>query len=339
VVPGAQNFNHDTSAIIPGLSVSDADGNLSTTQLSVAHGMIEIDLAGGAVIASGASGSNALTLSGSQAQINAALGTLRYKGDSKYVGLDSLSVLSTDGDGNNDADEVLINVNNTAPVAADLFVETNQNQSISGTLAASDAESDPIQFAAIGDEFPVHGTLVINQNGTYTYTPDLNFVGLDSFNYSVEDNANGVSQYTVTVTVNAVNQPPTGENVITSTNEDVELTEYFPVAVDPEGNNPIVYAILVPPSHGEVTINEVDFDGTYYTYTYKPNLNYNGPDSFQYVARDSLGNESIYTVTIDVKSANDAPTSEDKTLTIEEDDPYVFGLADFAFNDAIESNT
>ena len=55
-VPGAQTFNHDTSTIIPGWSVNDADGNLSTTRLSVAHGVVEVDLAGGAVIASGASG-------------------------------------------------------------------------------------------------------------------------------------------------------------------------------------------------------------------------------------------------------------------------------------------
>ena len=78
-VPGAQTVNEDTVLSIGGLSVNDVDGNLSTTQLAVANGTLNVSLAGGATISAGANGSSSLTLSGTQAQINAALASLSYR--------------------------------------------------------------------------------------------------------------------------------------------------------------------------------------------------------------------------------------------------------------------
>ena len=72
-VPGAQTVNEDTALSIGGVSVNDVDGNLSTTQLTVTNGALNVSLAGGATISAGANGSSTLTLSGTQAQINAAL--------------------------------------------------------------------------------------------------------------------------------------------------------------------------------------------------------------------------------------------------------------------------
>jgi hypothetical protein len=97
-VPGAQTVNEDTVLSIGGISVSDADGNLATTQLAVTNGTLNVSLAGGASISAGANGSSTLTLSGTQAQINAALATLSYQGNANFNGGDTLTVLSTDGD-------------------------------------------------------------------------------------------------------------------------------------------------------------------------------------------------------------------------------------------------
>src|SRR6202008_2717090 len=57
VVPGAQTVNEDTSLSISGVSVTDVDGNLSTTQLTVTNGALNVSLAGGATISAGANGS------------------------------------------------------------------------------------------------------------------------------------------------------------------------------------------------------------------------------------------------------------------------------------------
>src|SRR2546423_8113319 len=83
-VPGAQVVNEDTALAVGGISVTDVDGNLSTVQLAVANGTVTVNLAGGATISSGANGTATLTLSGTQAQINAALGTLAYQGKVHY---------------------------------------------------------------------------------------------------------------------------------------------------------------------------------------------------------------------------------------------------------------
>src|SRR4030095_11038076 len=63
-VPGAQQMNEDAVLSIAGVSVNDVDGNLSTTQLSVTNGALNVSLAGGATISSGANRRSTLTLCG-----------------------------------------------------------------------------------------------------------------------------------------------------------------------------------------------------------------------------------------------------------------------------------
>ncbi len=126
-VPAAvQNIPEDVLTAIPGISVNDVDGNLATTQLTVLNGIVNVNLAGGATISAGANSSATLTLSGTQAQINAALATVNYQGNLNYNGGDTLTVLSTDSSGVplTDSDDVTINVTpvddapvNTVPAA------------------------------------------------------------------------------------------------------------------------------------------------------------------------------------------------------------------------------
>src|SRR5207344_781641 len=117
-VPGAQTVNEDTALSIAGVSVNDVDGNLSTTRLTVTNGAVTVSLAGGATISAGANGSATLTLSGTQAQINAALATVSYQGSVNFNGSDTLTVLSTDSNAVTDSDAIAITVNavNDAPV-------------------------------------------------------------------------------------------------------------------------------------------------------------------------------------------------------------------------------
>ena len=60
------------------------------------NGAVNVSLAGGATISAGANGSSTLTLSGTQAQINAALASISYQGNANFNGADTLTVLSTD---------------------------------------------------------------------------------------------------------------------------------------------------------------------------------------------------------------------------------------------------
>src|SRR5204862_1826176 len=107
-VPGAKTVNEDTSLSIAGVSVNDVDGNLSTTKLTVTNGTLNVSLAGGATISAGANSSATLTLSGTQAQINAALASLSYQGTLNFSDSNRLTVLSTDANAVMACDTIII---------------------------------------------------------------------------------------------------------------------------------------------------------------------------------------------------------------------------------------
>ena len=117
-VPGAQVVNEDTALAISGISVADSDTNLSTVQLSVTNGILNVTLSGGASISGGGNGTGTLTISGSQADINATLASLTYQGNLNFNGSDTLTMVSTDAGALSDTDTVDITINavNDAPV-------------------------------------------------------------------------------------------------------------------------------------------------------------------------------------------------------------------------------
>lgn len=68
----------------------------------------------------------------------------------------------------------------------------------------SDADGDPLQ--SVLGEGPEHGTLQLNEDGSFTYQPDNNFNGLDSFTYKVSDGSQSSDLITVNLTVEAIDQ-------------------------------------------------------------------------------------------------------------------------------------
>lgn len=89
----------NTALAISGLSVADIDAasGTMTTTLSAVSGGITVSLAGGASVSGGSNGSSPVTLSGTLAQLNAALATLSYKSNDGFTGTDTLTVLTNDG--------------------------------------------------------------------------------------------------------------------------------------------------------------------------------------------------------------------------------------------------
>lgn len=149
VVPAAQTLSEDTSIVISGTSVSDADGNLGTTRLSVTKGNILVSLAGGATISAGANGSGTLTLSGTSVQINNALASITYTPAVNYNGTDVLTVLSTDKAGSIDTDTVNITINsvNDAPGGTDATLTAVEDTARTFT-AADFGFTDPFDSPA-----------------------------------------------------------------------------------------------------------------------------------------------------------------------------------------------
>src|SRR6185312_14246326 len=235
-VPGAQTVNEDAALSIGGVSVNDVDGNLSTTRLTVTNGTVTVSLAGGATISAGANSSSTLTLSGTQAQINAALASLSYQGNLNFNGADTLTVLSTDGNAVTDSDSVAITVSsvNDAPVNAvpgaqtvnedtalsisgvsvndvDGNLSTTRLTVASGTVSVSLAGGATISAGANGSStLTLSGTQAqINAAlATLSYQCSANFNGADTLTVLSTDANGATDSDTVAITVNSVNDAP-----------------------------------------------------------------------------------------------------------------------------------
>src|SRR5213075_1686428 len=222
-----------------------------------------------------------------------------------------------------------------AIVADDAYTtpeDTTLTVSAPGGLANdTHIDRDPITASLV--DSPAHGTLGLNSDGSFTYTPALNYNGPDSFTYKANDGqADSPTNATVSITVTPVNDPPgTSGGIVAddayTTPEDTTLTVVAPgvLANDSDIDGDPITAILVDsPAHGTLSLNS---DGSF---SYTPALNYNGPDSFTYKANDGLADSPTNaTVNITVTPVNDPPgtsggivaddaytTPEDTTLTV-----------------------
>ena len=241
-------------------------------------------------------------------------------------------------DGNSNVDGLLqlgpITPVNDGPVAVNDSVTGDEDTPLAGnvlandtdvdgdTLAVTDADGNPANGVTpvVG---PVHGTLVLNANGTFTYTPDANYNGSDSFTYRVSDGHGGFAEAVVSLNVKPVNDAPTDSNGTAATLEDKPFTGTLPIGSDADGNA-LTYAKASDPSHGAVVVNA---NGTY---TYKPNPNFNGADSFTYTVSDGHGGANTYTVTVVVAAVNDAPVIKPVTAPVSADRSKVtFDLSKF----------
>ena len=208
---------------------------------------------------------------------------------------------------------------NNAPVAVDDAYTTNEDMqlivSAPGVLANdTDAELDTLTAALVTG--PAHGTLIFGADGGFTYTPELNYFGGDSFTYQVSDGALDSNIATVTLTVNAVNDAPDAQDDAFTTDEDTVLTVPMPgvLANDTDIDSTLTAVVATGPANGTLVFNA---DGSF---TYTPNLNFNGSDSFTYRASDAPGSESnLATVLLTVNAVNDAPVAVNDAYTTDED--------------------
>jgi methionine-rich copper-binding protein CopC len=197
---------------------------------------------------------------------------------------------------------VVVSVNPSQPVVAgdDAYStpeDTTLNVAAPGVLQ-NDNDPDGQGISATLLTNPTHGSVTLAGNGAFTYIPNPNFNGTDSFTYRVSDGTSN-DDATVTITVSNVNDAPKANNVTRTTNEETPVSVTLS-ATDTEPGT-LTYNVGAP-SHGVLS-------GTAPNLTYTPNANYFGPDSFTYTVTDSGGKVSnVATVNITVVNVNDAPS-------------------------------
>jgi VCBS repeat-containing protein len=266
--------------------------------------------------------------------VNNGDGTFAYTPNANFNGTDTFTYDVTDDgatggspDPKSSTGTVTITVSavNDAPVANDDSYSTERNAALSvpapGALANdTDVEGDALSAVKVAN--PAHGTVTMNGDGSFTYTPASGFVGDDSFTYKANDGAADSNVATVSITVQ--NTAPVATNDSYSLSEDNVLTvgtAAGPLANDSDANgDPLAALKVTDPAHGSATLNP---DGSFF---YTPSPNYNGPDSFTYQANDGVADSNVATVTVAVRPVNDAPTASDGAASTNEDTPSTIDL-------------
>jgi ELWxxDGT repeat protein/VCBS repeat-containing protein len=182
-------------------------------------------------------------------------------------------------------------------------------------VLGNDSDPDSVTLTAQLVNGPSHGTLTLNPDGTFEYTPTTGFAGTDTFTYQASDGTYLSNIATVTITVTAVNDPPVADDDSYSTEEDTPLIVAGPgvLANDTDVDGDTLTAVLVSgPANGVLTLNA---DGSF---TYTPNANFNGTDSFTYHANDGSADSPVATVSLTITAVNDAPVVDGATFSLDE---------------------
>nr|WP_290222797.1 tandem-95 repeat protein [Trichocoleus desertorum] len=262
--------------------------------------------------------------------VNNGNGTFSYTPTTDFNGTDSFTYVVDDGKGGTAEATVLLRVTplNDAPTATAEDVSTAEETAIAINLLdnASDVDGDPLTFSVGAN--PRNGTVVNNNNGVFTYTPRLNFVGSDSFTYRVNDGRGGTAFATVGITVGDVNDSPIARNDSFTGNEDTEFT-FSVIANDTDiESDPLTVTEFTEAANGTLTNNNG-------TFTYQANENFNGSDSFTYVIDDGRGGTATASVNLIIRPVNDAPVANSDELVTNED---TLGNVNVLFNDSDVDN-
>jgi hypothetical protein len=255
--------------------------------------------------------------------------------------------------------------NNHAPVAvADTYSVLEDNvltvPALTGVLANdTDADSDPLTSVLVTNA--ANGNVVLNTDGSFTYTPNANFNGADSFTYKANDGISDSAPVTVTLNVTSVNDAPSGTDKLITTLEDTSYTFTasdfgFTDPNDSPANALLAVKITTLPAAGTLLDNGVavtpgqsvsaaDIAGGLLTFAPAANANGAGYANFTFQVQDNGGtanggvdlDQSPNTITFNVTSVNDAPSGADKLITTLEDTSYTFTASDFGFTDPNDS--
>ncbi len=279
-ITSGSSLNILTSALLA--NDSDPDGNPITSVVLTgpSHGTLNLSANGGFVYTPGAN----------------------------YNGADSFTYQASDGTALSGPATVNLNITavNDAPVAANGSASGPEDTVVNGSASASDVDGDLLNYLLVFDA--QHGHVVLNANGTWAYTPNASYVGADLFTFKANDGHVDSNTATINLTVSAVNHAPVAANGSASGNEDTVISGQA-AASDQDGNT-LTYSLVADGQHGHVVVSA---NGSF---SYTPNANYNGPDSFTFRANDGLVDSNVATESLAIAAVNDPPAANTDTASV-----------------------
>ena len=239
---------------------------------------------------------------------------------------------------------VTVNPINDAPVAINNTSSTNEDITLNLDIVSNDIDVDnaldsstidlDMSLTGIQDSLiSTNGLWTVNGSGILSFIPALNYNGVDSLNYTINDIAGLTSNSaTVTVTINAVNDAPVATNDVSLTQEDQTVTLDLLIndydidnllalnSVDLNTINPGVQP-SINTTAGNWTVNSSGI------LTFTPAFNYNGQAILPYTVKDASSLVSnVANIIITVNAVNDAPVAADNSGLTNEDTPITFNI-------------
>ncbi|WP_417736747.1 Ig-like domain-containing protein [Rosistilla oblonga] len=193
---------------------------------------------------------------------------------------------------------------------------------------------------------PTNGTVTRDgSTNTLTYTPDANYNGPDSFTYTVVNSEGVEATGVVSITVSAVNDPPTavndsGTGLTTPETDSLTITAARLLANDLKGpaNESSQTLTVTGVSSTSSKGASVSFNSSTSEILYTPLSGELGNDTFTYTISDGAGGTATGTVTVNVTDVNTPPVAVNDTIAVTEDVPLTIDVSDLLANDSDDNN-
>ena len=228
-------------------------------------------------------------------------GSFTYTPTTNFHGTDTFTYTVNDGTVDSAAATVTIDVNTLASAADDAY-SVAEDGTLTVDAAAgvlhNDSDVDTDSLNAVLVAAPANGTVTLDVDGSFEYTPNADFHGTDTFTYKVDDGYGHSSEATVTIAVNPVNDTPevVDDSYPVLPNAALNLNAASGVLAndsDADGDS-LDVTLVTGPAHGTLLISA---DGAF---SYTPDGDYEGTDSFTYIVNDGTVDSAVATVALNV---------------------------------------
>ncbi|MBB1442409.1 Ig-like domain-containing protein [Pseudoalteromonas sp. SG43-3] len=255
-------------------------------------------------------------------------GSFSYVPDANFNGVDQFQYQAIDSLGATSTATVTLVINSEPdnPVAQNDAYQFSKNKlfevTVQNGLLINDfnIEAGDLSVNTTAINATQNGELTLNADGSFTYQPDLGFIGVDSFTYSISNEQGLTATAQVTLSESGVNTFPEANDDQYTLDEDSSASLLDVLANDTDADGDTITISNIENTTGEATIVAGKIQFT-------PPANFSGEIVLTYTITDgySTGNEGINdrtaSVTITITPVNDAPTANADSVTMNEDAP------------------
>ena len=197
-------------------------------------------------------------------------------------------------------------VNDAPIIASATIAAVTEDTPATGLVTATDVDGDALTYTLKAGAGPQKGSVAFGANGAFTYTPNANANGAESFTVTVSDGHGGSAEQALSFNIAPVNDAPViASATIAVVIEDTPAMGLI-TATDVDGDA-LTYALKAGagPQKGSVVF------GANGSFTYTPNANANGAETFAVTVSDGHGGSSEQALSFNIAPVNDAPVARD----------------------------